>query len=125
MPGEEATAVLLEQRPKLFAIGARHIEIRHFSVVKKTESSLWAGRRQFGQARQYLEQKYVPVCAAFVAVLTDEASEVKVVWAEDKPHLLLSLAAGAGVRRLTVVGVYLTARRTPFAKVGFLRALEQ
>ena len=50
MPGEEATAVLLEQWPKLFAVGARHIEPGHIGVVKKTEPALRAGRRQLGQA---------------------------------------------------------------------------
>ena len=55
MAGEKAAAMLLEQRPKLFAVGARHVESSHFGVVKKTEPTLGAGRRQLGQARQNLE----------------------------------------------------------------------
>ena len=98
MPGEKAAAMLLEQRPKLFAVGARHIEPGHIGVVKKTEPALGAGRRQLGQARQNLEQKNVPMRAAFVAVLADEAGEVKVAGAEGEPHFLVGLAAGAGVR---------------------------
>ena len=82
MAGEKAAAMLLKQRPKLFAVGARHVESGHFGVVKKTEPALGAWRRQLGQVRQNLEQENVPVGASFVAVLTDEAGEVEVAWAK-------------------------------------------
>lgn len=62
---------------------------------------------------------------ALVAVLADEAGEVKVGGREREAHFLMRLAAGAGVGRFAEVGLKLAAGRTPQAAIRLLCALEQ
>lgn len=62
---------------------------------------------------------------AEIAVLADEPGQVQIRRGQFHAQFLLRLAAGAGVGRLTGIGVQLPAAWAPKAEIRLLRTLQQ
>ena len=125
MRGEEAAAVLPEERPDLLTIGLWERKGVHLRAGKKGETSLAMRWRNRSEAWLHLEQEHEPVGLSLVAVLADESGEVQVSRCEGEADFLVGFATSTGIGRLASLGVELAAAGTPESAVGFLRAFEQ
>src|SRR5438477_5204739 len=83
---------------------------------------LW---RQCVELRLDLEEEHEPVRLSCVAMLTYQPSQVQVARLQRQAQLLLSLSAGAGIRRLACGRVEFSAARAPEALVRLLGAVQQ
>src|SRR5581483_6176144 len=125
MGGEEAPAEFPEPGPKALAIGLRQRERRQFLPREELKPAFAMDRRKHGQPGPQLEEKHEPMALAQVAVLADQAGEVKIRRTGADAEFLRGFTARTGVRRFTGGGVQLAAAGAPQAAVGLLRALHQ
>ena len=125
MRGEEAAAMLPKPRPNAFAIGLGQGEIIQRGAGEKLKRAFRVWRRDGGETRLHLEEEHEPMGVALIAVLTDEAGEVKVRRREREAHFLVRLPAGTGVGRFANAGLELPAGRTPPAAIRLLSTVEE
>lgn len=122
---EEAVAVLPEEGPDLFAIGAGQWQGVEFLAGGPAKGTFLVVGWQLGEARLDLKEKHQPMGFALITVLADEAGEVEIGGRELQAGLLTGLAEGTGVRAFACVSLQFAARRTKEAAVRIVPAFHQ
>lgn len=125
MGGEKASAVFPEERPDLVAICFWKREGGKCVWREKGKAPFAMGRGDGIEAAMDLEKEHQPVGLALGALLADQAGQVQIRRGNGETDFLRSFAAGAGIRRLALIGQQFAAAGAPKAAIGFLGALHQ
>jgi hypothetical protein len=122
---KEAAAIFPNQRPNMFAISPRNVDLIDSAAIKECEATLAVRRWNLVQPYPDFEEEHEPMRLSLVTHFADDPEQMQILRRDPEREFFHRLPASASVRRFAQFAQKLAAGRTPQAEIGLSRPLHE